>query len=70
MGPAATGGALAANDPTATVVVAVPVDGPRGPPSGPPPNKGGISQTTEHLLIAAGSIGNCDAEVGTRSGLT
>ncbi|KAF1978779.1 hypothetical protein BU23DRAFT_188335 [Bimuria novae-zelandiae CBS 107.79] len=53
-------GALAANNPTATVVVAIP----------PPPRERegdgggggggghrGISQTTEHLLIAAGSIG-------------
>lgn len=46
-------GALADNDPTETVIVALP----------PPPRPhhgdrdGKISQTTEHLLIAAGSIG-------------
>lgn len=61
MSAQSTGAALAANDPTETVVVAI-------PPPPPPPedgghgrngggHKGGISQTTEHLLIAAGSIG-------------
>jgi len=46
-------GAVADTDPLETVVVAIP------PPSQPHPqgHKGGISQTTEHLLIAAGSIG-------------
>lgn len=50
----ATVGALADNDPTETVVVSLQ----------PPPRSheggggnGRISQTTEHLLIAAGSIG-------------
>ena len=67
MGPRSTGGALAANDPTATVVVAVapPFDGGDKPPPGG--DRGGISQTTEHLLIAAGSIGNDHAELGTFS---
>jgi hypothetical protein len=50
-----TPGALAANDPGETVVVAIP------PPPRPHHDGGGggghISQTTEHLLIAAGSIG-------------
>ncbi|KAF2705934.1 hypothetical protein K504DRAFT_86773 [Pleomassaria siparia CBS 279.74] len=50
----ATGGALQANSAVETVVVAL-------PPPPPPPrdghDRGGISQTTEHLLIAAGSIG-------------
>jgi hypothetical protein len=36
-----------ANYPTETVVIAIPS----------PHHSGGISQTTEHLLIAAGSIG-------------
>ncbi|KAF2848162.1 hypothetical protein T440DRAFT_178240 [Plenodomus tracheiphilus IPT5] len=51
--PQATSGALADSDPTETIIVALP----------PPPRHGGgdrdgkISQTTEHLLIAAGSIG-------------
>ncbi|KAJ4299677.1 hypothetical protein N0V90_004923 [Kalmusia sp. IMI 367209] len=49
----ATPGAFANNDPTATVVVEIPPP----PPNHPPGHKGGISQTTEHLLIAAGSIG-------------
>lgn len=51
----ATVGALADNDPTETVVVSL------QPPPKPPHHEGGgngrISQTTEHLLIAAGSIG-------------
>jgi hypothetical protein len=61
MGAQPTGGALAANDPTATVVVAIPPpgDGNRDGDGmgGGRPHKSGISQTTEHLLIAAGSIG-------------
>ncbi|KAF2440161.1 hypothetical protein P171DRAFT_119229 [Karstenula rhodostoma CBS 690.94] len=55
-----TGGALAASDPTATVVVAIPPPPRDGDGDGRPggrPHQGGISQTTEHLLIAAGSIG-------------
>lgn len=55
MGSQATG-ALAANDPTATVVVALPPPPHDGDGRGDGP-RGGISQTTEHLLIAAGSIG-------------
>lgn len=50
----ATAGALADNDPTETVVVTL------QPPPKPHHDGGGngrISQTTEHLLIAAGSIG-------------
>lgn len=55
----ATVGALADNDPTETVVVSL------QPPPKPNHHDGGgggggngrISQTTEHLLIAAGSIG-------------
>jgi hypothetical protein len=54
----ATVGALADSDPTETVVVSL------QPPQEPPRNShhdgggsGRISQTTEHLLIAAGSIG-------------
>jgi hypothetical protein len=54
----ATVGALADSDPTETVVVSL------QPPSEPSRNShhdsggsGRISQTTEHLLIAAGSIG-------------
>lgn len=50
----ATGGALANTDPKETVVVSL------SPPPGPRPHgdrDGRISQTTEHLLIAAGSIG-------------
>jgi hypothetical protein len=50
----ATVGALADNDPTETVVVSL------QPPPKPHHDGGGngrISQTTEHLLIAAGSIG-------------
>ncbi|KAF2800181.1 hypothetical protein K505DRAFT_331874 [Melanomma pulvis-pyrius CBS 109.77] len=51
----ATGGALAADGPTETVVVTF---SPPPRPEGPGPGRrGGISQTTEHLLIAAGSIG-------------
>ncbi|KAH7370971.1 hypothetical protein BKA66DRAFT_424818 [Pyrenochaeta sp. MPI-SDFR-AT-0127] len=47
-----TAGALAVDDPTETVVVAL------SPPPRPPHDRDGkISQTTEHLLIAAGSIG-------------
>jgi hypothetical protein len=47
-------GLLADTDPTETVVVSI-----RPPPPPPYHNSGGgrISQTTEHLLIAAGSIG-------------
>ena len=49
-------GALADNDPTDTVVVSL------QPPPKPHHDGGGgngrISQTTEHLLIAAGSIGS------------
>ncbi|KAF2688306.1 hypothetical protein K458DRAFT_440015 [Lentithecium fluviatile CBS 122367] len=48
------GAALADEDPTETVVVAI------SPPPPPPPHGGGhrgISPTTQHLLIAAGSIG-------------
>lgn len=53
----ATVGALADNDPTETVVVSL-----QPPPPPPKPHHDGggngrISQTTEHLLIAAGSIG-------------
>jgi hypothetical protein len=50
----ATGGALAAEGPTETVVVTF--SPPPRPEQGAPPRRG-ISQTTEHLLIAAGSIG-------------
>lgn len=51
----ATGGALAADGPTETVVVTFsPPPRPEGQGQG---RRGGISQTTEHLLIAAGSIG-------------
>lgn len=53
----ATVGALADSDPTETVVVSLQ---PQEPPRGPHHDGGGsgrISQTTEHLLIAAGSIG-------------
>lgn len=42
--------ALADNDPTETIVIAMP------PPPRPHHDRP-ISQTTEHLLIAAGSIG-------------
>ncbi|KAF9732443.1 hypothetical protein PMIN02_009677 [Paraphaeosphaeria minitans] len=59
IGAQSTGGALAANHPAATAVVAAPPPrdgGMDGNPDGGP-HKGGISQTTEHLLIAAGSIG-------------
>ena len=51
--PSSTADALADNDPTETVIVALP------PPEKPPHHDrdGRISQTTEHLLIAAGSIG-------------
>jgi hypothetical protein len=52
--PQAMPTALFDNDPTETVVVSI-------PPPPPPHHDGGrgghISQTTEHLLIAAGSIG-------------
>lgn len=48
----ATGQALAESDPTETVVVSIPP-----PPPRPGRESGRISQTTEHLLIAAGSIG-------------
>jgi hypothetical protein len=54
----ATPTALADNDPTETVVVAIPP-----PLPSPHYNRGGhISQTTEHLLIAAGSIGRHKAD--------
>ena len=43
--------ALASNDPGETVIVEFP------PPPPPPKHRGGISPTTQHLLIAAGSIG-------------
>lgn len=59
----ATASALADNDPTETVVVAI------SPPPRPPHpegHKGGISQTTEHLLIAAGSIGTVPAHWSPR----
>ncbi|KAF2873713.1 hypothetical protein BDV95DRAFT_489355, partial [Massariosphaeria phaeospora] len=46
-----TGGALLNSDPTQTVVVSI------SPPPGPPRERNGISSSTEHLLIAAGSIG-------------
>jgi hypothetical protein len=46
------GAAIADNDPSETVVLAIPP-----PPEQPQENASGISQTTEHLLIAAGSIG-------------
>ena len=46
-------GAAQANDPTETVVVTI-------PPPPKPHQGGGISQTTEHLLIAAGSIGTTE----------
>lgn len=45
--------ALADNDPTETIIVSFQ---PPPPPKGD--RDGRISQTTEHLLIAAGSIGN------------
>jgi hypothetical protein len=52
LGTQSTPTALADNEPAETVLVAVP------PPPPPHRNPGGhISQTTEHLLIAAGSIG-------------
>lgn len=47
----ATGVALGAESPTETIVVNVP------PPPPPKPHHSGMSPTTEHLLIAAGSIG-------------
>ena len=54
-----TGAALQAEVPMETVIVTLP----------PPPRpereggrRGGISQTTEHLLIAAGSIGKLGLE--------
>jgi hypothetical protein len=46
------GAAFAENDPSETVVLAIPP-----PPEPPQTSASGISQTTEHLLIAAGSIG-------------
>lgn len=49
--PTTSTGALAENDAGETVVVTLPPP----PPSGD--RNGKISQTTEHLLIAAGSIG-------------
>ncbi|CAO2655356.1 Nn.00g104200.m01.CDS01 [Neocucurbitaria sp. VM-36] len=49
-----TASALADSDPTETIVVSLPPP-PRPPRSGD--REGRISQTTEHLLIAAGSIG-------------
>lgn len=50
----ASAGALADNDPTETIVVSLqPPPKPHHDGSG----NGRISQTTEHLLIAAGSIG-------------
>lgn len=52
-GPQATSGALADTDPTETIIV----DLPPPPPPGGGDRDGKISQTTEHLLIAAGSIG-------------
>lgn len=53
--PQASVGALADNDPTETIIVALP------PPPRPHNDRDGrISQTTEHLLIAAGSIGKED----------
>ncbi|ORY17174.1 hypothetical protein BCR34DRAFT_597254 [Clohesyomyces aquaticus] len=48
--PTGTRAALGSQDPSETTVVVT-----ISPP--PKPHKGGISQTTEHLLIAAGSIG-------------
>jgi hypothetical protein len=51
----ATGGALAAEGPSETVVVTF--SPPPRPEGGGAGRRGGISQTTEHLLIAAGSIG-------------
>jgi hypothetical protein len=50
--PQAKPTALADNDPAETVVVAIPP-----PPRPHDDGRGHISQTTEHLLIAAGSIG-------------
>lgn len=50
----ATVGALADNDPTETVVVSLQ---PPPKPHHDDAGNGRISQTTEHLLIAAGSIG-------------
>jgi len=50
--PSTTPGALPENDPAETIVVAMPL-----PPKPPHDRPGQISQTTEHLLIAAGSIG-------------
>jgi hypothetical protein len=49
--PQATTPAFADNDPTETIVIAMP------PPPPRPHHDRPISQTTEHLLIAAGSIG-------------
>lgn len=49
LAPSGTALAASSENPTETVVVTIP------PP--PPHHKYGISQTTEHLLIAAASIG-------------
>lgn len=57
-------GVLADNDPTETVVVSL------QPPPRPSHDDGGsgrISQTTEHLLIAAGSIGRLHRKHGVCS---
>jgi hypothetical protein len=74
MGAQSTGGALAANDPTATVVVAIPPprdgNGDGEGRGGGGPHKSGISQTTEHLLIAAGSIGMERVHCGSSLRLT
>jgi hypothetical protein len=56
---AATGGvALADNDPTETIVISM------QPPPGSNGRKGGVSETTQHLLIAAGSIGMFENTLG------
>ncbi len=63
----ATVGALADSDPTETVVVSLqppPESGRDGSGSGR------ISQTTEHLLIAAGSIGGSLGQNNLRKSLT
>lgn len=52
--PQPTNGALADNRPMETVVVSL-----QPPPRMDHDRDGRISQTTEHLLIAAGSIGKC-----------
>jgi hypothetical protein len=49
--PQSTAPAFANSDPSETIVIALP------PPPPRPQNDRPISQTTEHLLIAAGSIG-------------